>query len=88
MTATVVRRSVEVCDELGLHARPAADFAAAASAYDAEIQIGKADREVDAKSMLLILTLDVRKGDVIRLRAVGPDAEPAVAELVHRLAAP
>lgn len=62
----------------GLHARPAADFAAAAAGFDADIHVAKDDRNVDGKSVLLLLTLDVRYGDTVTIDATGPEASLAV----------
>lgn len=72
------RREVTVTSATGLHARPAADFAATAARFDADVQAVKADRSVDAKSVLLLLTLDVRYGDTLVIDASGPDASRAV----------
>lgn len=78
---TMVESEVEVTGELGLHARPAAEFAAAAARYTSDVRIAKGAKEVDAKSVLLVLTLDVRHGDHVTLRARGDDADRAVTEL-------
>ncbi|HJT38315.1 MAG TPA: HPr family phosphocarrier protein, partial [Actinomycetota bacterium] len=78
---TTVEREVEVTGELGLHARPAAEFATAAARYTSDVRVAKGDREVDAKSVLLVLTLDVRHADHVTLRARGADADRAVEEL-------
>ena len=86
MSADSARREVEVTNPAGLHARPAADFAATAAHYRADIRVGHAGRDVDAKSVLLLLTLDVRQGDHVVVRAEGPDAEDAVARLAALLA--
>jgi phosphotransferase system HPr (HPr) family protein len=83
MSIVVVEREVEVANELGLHARPAADFAKTAAGFASDIRVGKGGREADAKSVLLLLTLDVRLGDRICLRATGPDAASAVDELAR-----
>ncbi len=72
--------------ELGLHARPAAEFARSASRFASEVRVAKGGREADAKSVLLVLTLDVRRGDRVRLSASGPDAESAVEELARLVA--
>ena len=85
---TLVETEVEVSGELGLHARPAAEFAAAAARYNADVRLVKGEREVDAKSVLLVLTLDVRHGDRVRLRARGEDADRAVEELSRLVGAP
>lgn len=87
MSATV-DREVEVAGALGLHARPAATLASAAARFDADISVLRGDQEVDAKSMLLILTLDVRQGDRVVLRARGADAEAAVEALAGLLGSP
>lgn len=75
---TTLERTVRVTSELGLHARPAAEFAEAAARFTGDVRVRKSDREVDAKSVLLLLTLDVRFGDRIVLSADGPDAERAL----------
>jgi phosphocarrier protein HPr len=81
-----VERDVEVAGELGLHARPAAAFADAAARFAAKVTVERDGREVDAKSVLLLLTLDVRQGDHIHLRADGPDESEAVDALTHLVA--
>ena len=79
MTVTSsVRREVTVTTDAGLHARPAADFAALAARFAADVHVVKDDRDVDGKSVLLLLTLDVRRGDSLVIEATGPDAGPAV----------
>jgi phosphotransferase system HPr (HPr) family protein len=85
---SAVEREIEVTGTQGLHARPAATFAGAATRYASDIRVIRGDREADAKSMLLVLTLDVRQGDRLVLRAEGPDAEDAVDTLAELLRAP
>lgn len=70
----------------GLHARPAADFAAMAARFDADIHVSKERRNVDGKSVLLLLTLDVRYGDSVSIDAIGPDAARAVEALCELVA--
>lgn len=77
------QRDVEVRDAAGLHARPAADFAAAAARFQSDIQVVKDGRTVDGKSLLLLLTLDVRHGDQVTIRAEGADAGDAVEVLAR-----
>lgn len=80
---TVTEETVEIVNELGLHARPAALFVRQASKFKAVIKIVKDDREADGKSILDIMMLTARKGSNISIRAQGEDAEPAVKALVH-----
>jgi phosphotransferase system HPr (HPr) family protein len=80
MTST----ELEIRNPSGLHARPAAVFVRAASRFHSGIRLQNltTDRpEVDAKSILGVLTSGVAKGHRIRLVADGDDAEQAIAEL-------
>ena len=79
---------VRVADVAGLHARPAAAFAARAAGFRSDITVRKGAMAVDAKSPLLLLTLDVRQGDHIVIRADGPDAGTAVETLARMAASP
>lgn len=83
-----VEQEVELTGSQGLHARPAAALANAAIRFTSDITLIHGDREADAKSMLLLLTLDVGQGDRLVLRAEGPDAEDAVDTLAELLQAP
>jgi phosphotransferase system HPr (HPr) family protein len=69
----------------GLHARPAARFVQAAGRFRSVITVENLDREgspaVDAKSILLLLTIGVGQGNRIRITALGEDAEQAVEAL-------
>ena len=62
----------------GLHARPAAEFVRLASTFDARITIN----DVDAKSLLRIMSLGLGRGKTVALTASGPDARPALDALV------
>jgi phosphotransferase system HPr (HPr) family protein len=74
----------EVSEPSGLHARPAAAFAAAANTYESSVVIENVTRgtgPVNAKSVVGLLTLGVNQGHRVRIRADGPDAEDAVEHL-------
>jgi phosphocarrier protein FPr len=80
---------LEVGDPSGLHARPAAAFVAAASAYQATIRIENVTRgrgPVSAKSVISVLGLGVSQGHRVRIAAEGADAEDAVARLARLVA--
>ena len=70
-------RQVVVANEHGLHARPAGEVAQQAQAFEAEILIIHDEQEVDAKSILDVLTLAAGPGEVLEIRASGNDAEQA-----------
>lgn len=69
---------VTLPDGVDLHARPAADFVRTAMGFAASIQVAAGEREVDAKSLLSVLTLGAKAGTEIRLAANGEDAEAAL----------
>jgi phosphocarrier protein HPr len=80
-------RTVIVGSRVGLHARPASLFVQAAARQPVAIKIGKPDGDaVDARSILLVLGLDVRGGQEVILTAEGDGAEQALDELTALLA--
>lgn len=82
-------RKVTVESEVGLHARPAAAFAQAAARVPIEVTVAKqGGAPVNAKSVLSILALDVRRGDTIVIRAEGEGAEELLDRLAEIAAAP
>jgi phosphocarrier protein HPr len=64
-----------------LHARPAAQFVRLAMGFRARIVVAAGEREVDAKSLLSVLSLGAKGGSSLRLAADGEDAPGAVAAL-------
>jgi len=77
----MIRRSVEIRNKVGLHARPAAKFVEMARRFNSEIRVISNGGSADAKSILQVLALGVRKGTEITLTADGPDEEEALAAL-------
>ncbi|MBF4628556.1 dihydroxyacetone kinase phosphoryl donor subunit DhaM [Curtobacterium flaccumfaciens] len=74
-----VSASVELVNETGLHARPAAEFVKTAAKYDASVHVNG----VDAKSLLAIMALALPKGATVSIDATGQDAQAAVDALVE-----
>lgn len=72
-----------VASELGLHARPAGEFAALAGTFAAEVSVARAGSEewVSGRSVLSLLSLAASQGTKLRLRAEGADAPAALAAL-------
>ena len=77
----IVRRTVAICNERGLHARASAKFVKLASTYDAEVRVGRDGAMVDARSIMGLMMLAAGIGSSIDIEAEGPDAEVAVAAL-------
>jgi phosphoenolpyruvate-protein phosphotransferase len=72
-------RRVLVSLEHGIHARPAALLAGAVKGLAAEVTLVARGREASARSTVALMTLGVRKGDEVEIRASGPDAAAALA---------
>jgi len=65
----------------GLHARPAALFVRTASQFESQLRLANLAHEpsdVNAKSILEVLTAGVESGQRIRITADGDDAEAAL----------
>ena len=81
--AVVQEKAISVQNEFGLHARPAARIAQEAQKFSSVIRIGMQDREIDAKSILDILSLAAPRGTDLSLKAEGCDALEAVQRIAH-----
>lgn len=77
----MTRSAITILNPLGLHARAAARFVHAASAFACRIRVGRGGREVDGKSIMGLLLLAASRGSEIIISADGPDEEAAVAAL-------
>lgn len=82
----VLSEALIVPNPTGLHARPAAVLAALAKKFDARIELIKGEERANAKSVVGIMKLNVAHLDKIQLRAIGPDSESAVAEILPQIA--
>ena len=74
-------KEVIVRCESGLHNRQATYFVQKANEFDSSIWLESANRKMNAKSLLGIMSLGVATGSVVTLIASGPDAEEAISAL-------
>ena len=79
----MAEKETAVGAEEGLHARPAAEFVKTAKQFTSDIRVIKGEREANAKSALKIMGLGAKKGEKIKIRADGVDAEEAVEALTR-----
>jgi phosphocarrier protein len=70
-----------ICNKLGMHARPAAQFVKRASRYSSNIWVEKDDEQVNGKSIMGLMMLAAGHGAKLIVTAEGADAEEAVTEL-------
>ncbi len=84
----MAQRRVTVQAPEGLHARPAALFVQAATRAPALATIAKDGRDpVNARSILAVLSLDVRSGEEVVLGAEGDGSEETLDALAALLSA-
>ncbi|MDF2628094.1 MAG: sugar transporter subunit [Symbiobacteriaceae bacterium] len=80
-----MEREVVVGHREGLHARPAAEFVKAAAGFRSKVEVGAGGKKVTARSLLGVLSLGVKCGQVVTLTAQGEDAEAALESLARLL---
>lgn len=73
----MIRQSLVIQNEVGLHARPASIFVRTAERFQSKVSICKNGIEVNGRSILAILTLAAEKGSQVVLTVEGPDEEAA-----------
>jgi phosphocarrier protein HPr len=74
-------RSVTVINKLGLHARAAAKFVTAASAFSSEINIVKGGQTVNGKSIMGVMMLAASHGTELVITVHGGDEQQAADKL-------
>ena len=80
-----MRREVEILNQLGLHARPAAEFVRCVQTFKSEVTLRKGDEHFAANSILEVLSANLDCGSRITLEATGPDAVKALDRLEELL---
>ena len=83
--SSTVSREIQITNELGLHARPAAEFVRLANAFRSEICLVTAAGRFSALSLIDVMRANLNCGAVARLEASGPDAAKAVERLAATL---
>ncbi len=77
----MLETTLEITNQLGLHARAAAKVVAIASRYNARIRVHQGEQAVDAKSIMGLLTLGAGQGSHLVITVEGEDEEQALADL-------
>ena len=82
----VVRRTVTIVNERGLHARAAARFVKTAERFKAAIWVSKEGAEVSGASIMGLMMLAAGPGCDIELKARGREAQHAIDALAGLVA--
>ena len=80
-------RTVTITNPAGLHARAASDFVRRANQFSSKITVGKAsdEKRVNAKSIVMVMSVGAGNGSEIELSAEGADERDAVDSLAQLL---
>ena len=74
----MIKKPITIQLENGLEARPVAMLVQVASQYDSTIYIEAADKRVNAKSIMGMMTLGMANGEVVTVSADGQDEGSAL----------
>ena len=72
---------VTLANPTGLHARPALLFVQTAAGYQANVHASGRGKDTDATSIFGVMSLGLRQGDTLTLRASGKEAQAAIEAL-------
>ena len=78
--------AVRITNPLGLHARAAARFVHAASAFSCQVRVACGSRVMDGKSIMGLLLLAAAHGTEIVIATDGPDEAAAIETLAQLVA--
>lgn len=77
----MIKKSLQIKNQYGIHARPATKLVQLASKYKSMVFLSKDGLEVNAKSIMGVLMLEAHKDSFVQLRISGEDEEAAMASL-------
>ena len=78
-----LERTFTIVNSLGMHARPAAMVVQTANRFRSEVQFEKDGLQINAKSIMGVLTLAAGKGASVAVACEGDDAAEAIAALAR-----
>jgi phosphocarrier protein HPr len=74
----MARRTLQIINEKGLHARASARLVEVVEGFDATAEISRDGLSASGDSIMGLLMLAASKGTTIDVQTQGPDAEPLV----------
>ncbi|NLI09700.1 MAG: HPr family phosphocarrier protein [Elusimicrobia bacterium] len=83
----MIKKEIKIINKQGIHARPAGLISRTASQFESEIKIIKEGYEVNAKSIMGLLTLAAAYGTSVTVIACGKDEKEAAEALEKIFAA-
>lgn len=77
----MIRQTVTIINQRGLHARATAKLVALAKSFDCNISIVRDEQKVDGKNIMAVMMLAASLGTELIIEAEGPDEHAAVTAL-------
>ncbi|GCF08888.1 HPr family phosphocarrier protein [Dictyobacter arantiisoli] len=74
---------IQIQNEVGLHARPAAQFVKCAKQFSSKITVTYGGKTVDAKSLIRVLSLSISRDGEIEITVEGSDEKESIASLLE-----
>lgn len=84
--SVIVKRTMQIVNEKGLHARASAKLVEVVEGFDASAEVSKDGLSAGGDSIMGLLMLAASKGTSIDIETSGPDA-PALADAIEALVA-
>ena len=78
-----VTREITIVNEMGLHARPAAEFVRRANGFRSDIWLVKDGKRFSATSLIDVMRANLDRGASAILEATGSDAVAAIERLAQ-----
>ncbi|MEN9971583.1 MAG: hypothetical protein RL146_884 [Actinomycetota bacterium] len=80
----MAKKTCIVGPQVGLHARPAADFVRLASLSNHNVTVSnRVGKKADGSSILAILSLGAKHGEELTIEVVGPDEDNVLDGLIR-----
>jgi phosphotransferase system HPr (HPr) family protein len=76
-----IEEQVQVANSLGLHMRPAAEIVKALQSIHCKVRLRYGNREINARSIMCIITLSACYNAKVTIVADGKDARKAISSL-------
>ena len=70
-----------ITDEIGIHARPAGMLVKEAKAFTSKITIEATGKSADATKLMAVMSLGVKNGAEVVIKAEGEDEDAAIAKM-------
>jgi len=79
----VIQKDFTIHNEVGLHARPASELCALCKQFESDIKGSTQKKAFNPKSVISILTAEIKKGTTISIEVNGADEEQAMSKLTE-----